>query len=607
MSVAVAPKIESSDLSLTDLFKDFYAVPDFQREYVWEPEHVERLLQDAYDEFYDADRRPVLGPEYFIGSVVVCPGGDGTFQVIDGQQRLTTCYLVLCAVRDALARAGADPLKTLQDQIAATSMDPTTGDDVFRYRLALQYEDSRGVLEQIAGNGAAAATTAQTVSVRHIHAAHETIGGFLAANFGDDPSGLKPFLATFTQRVKLIRIVTPNLSHALKVFETINDRGVGLNAMDLLKNLLFMRTASADYPRLKERWKQLVDGLDRCGEKPLRFLRYYVLSHHETEPSKPPREDEIYAWFVRHADEAGIATDPLGFLDELVDRSRAYAHFAEAKDAQGDPVRYLRNVALLSGNARQHFILLLAGRHLPGDLFAELARRIENLFFCYVITREPTKSFERTFARWSEALRSVRTAGDLEAFVDLYITPDLAKRSRDFDFALAALDQGRIQQYRLRYVLAKLTQFVEEQAWQNAADADLGAFLDKSVHVEHILPASPTPEVRAAFDRPAEYAAHAAKLGNLTLLEKTINTSVSNGQFAAKVPGYRQSKFLLTRSLVEKPGVGQHTALNRAVVDLPQFEVWDSRAIERRQRVLARLARRVWEIPEPATAEKLGL
>ena len=40
-------KIESKDLSVEDLFKDFYTVPDFQREYVWEREQVERLLQDT--------------------------------------------------------------------------------------------------------------------------------------------------------------------------------------------------------------------------------------------------------------------------------------------------------------------------------------------------------------------------------------------------------------------------------------------------------------------------------------------------------------------------------------------------------------------------------
>src|SRR5437899_83764 len=96
------PKIESADLTLAEVYKDFYTVPDFQREYVWQPENVERLLQDVLDEFYDEDGRLVGNDdEYFLGSIVACPGEkNGTLTLIDGQQRLTTIYLVLCCIRD---------------------------------------------------------------------------------------------------------------------------------------------------------------------------------------------------------------------------------------------------------------------------------------------------------------------------------------------------------------------------------------------------------------------------------------------------------------------------------------------------------------------------
>ncbi len=48
-------KIESHDLSISQILQDFYEVPDFQREYVWEQEHVEKMLQDIWDEFHDSD------------------------------------------------------------------------------------------------------------------------------------------------------------------------------------------------------------------------------------------------------------------------------------------------------------------------------------------------------------------------------------------------------------------------------------------------------------------------------------------------------------------------------------------------------------------------
>ena len=116
-------KIESQDLSIESLYKDFYTVPDFQREYVWQREQVEKLLQDVYDEFYDEEGQLVKGPEYFLGSIVVCKGDGGTFQLIDGQQRMTTIYLVLCGIRDLLVEMNEAPNDTLKAQIASAATD----------------------------------------------------------------------------------------------------------------------------------------------------------------------------------------------------------------------------------------------------------------------------------------------------------------------------------------------------------------------------------------------------------------------------------------------------------------------------------------------------
>ena len=86
---------------------------------------------------------------------------------------------------------------------------------------------------------------------------------------------------------------------------------------------------------LKERWKKLVDALDACGEKPLRFLRYYIMAHYEIDSNRVIREDEIYEWLVAHAHECGIDTNPLGFLEQLIECSAAHAHFLACKNAVG--------------------------------------------------------------------------------------------------------------------------------------------------------------------------------------------------------------------------------------------------------------------------------
>ena len=321
------------------------------------------------------------------------------------------------------------------------------------------------------------------------------------------------------------------------------------------------------------------------------------MSHYEIDYHRSISEDEIYECFVRNTEICGIERDPLGFAEGLTECARAHANFLSFKDREGDENRYLRNLALLGGALRQHHILLLAGRHLAPDLFDRLCRAIENLLFCYIITREPTGTIWRNFARWSGELRNCEDAVALDAFLSKYFVPDLRGRTERFDFAFRGLTRRNIQQYRMRYILAKLTQYIEEQAWGIPTDAQLDRHTDRSVHVEHILPQTPTEEVREAFDKPVEYDDYVARLGNLTLLEKNINSSVSNGGYTDKVPGYRQSSFLLTRSLAEKPHVGVNTQLNRAVADLIRFECWNSQTIAQRQEMLTAPARKVWDIP----------
>ncbi len=114
---------------------------------MWEAEQVEQLLTDVLTEKSDAP--PGKAPEYFIGSIVVCPGENGVLDLIDGQQRMTTLFLILCAVRDHLKAAAASVPASLGPQIASTSTNEL-GQDVFRYPLDLQYEDSGGVIERIA-------------------------------------------------------------------------------------------------------------------------------------------------------------------------------------------------------------------------------------------------------------------------------------------------------------------------------------------------------------------------------------------------------------------------------------------------------------------------
>ena len=588
--------IDSQDMSISKLFDDFYVVPSFQREYVWGQEQVEQLLQDIYNE-YDANHTKG-DSEYFIGSIVVCGDDGAPFDLIDGQQRVTTVYLLLCAIRDHIQEYAPDQMiNALAQQIAALDVDEN-GADVFRYRVSLLYDDSCGVLEEIAEHpGSYTEIDRRTRSIDNIVGAYETIRQFLRAELSEIKE-LRRFYSYLTKKVKLIRVKTASVAHALKVFETINDRGIGLDSMDLLKNLMFMQADARQFDRLKDCWKELVDLLFREKEKPLRFLRYFIFSQYKVDRLK---EDEIYRWFCDNADLCGYNEDSVGFVGQLIEAAKAYTNFLKGVDVDGSPNRYLRNIRFMSGAARQHLILLLAGRHLSPDDRLELSRQIENLFFTFVITREPTREFERRFAAWAPNLQDVRDRVGLDAFIETNITKAKRALGERFRSALSNLSEWDIQKYRMKYVLAKLTQYIDELAQgSSGAAADLGTYINNKVTVEHVLPQLPNDAVIDAFDKPSDQiGGYIYKLGNLTLLESSLNSSAGNKLFSDKRVAFRQSNFLLTKTLGGEVQVGSNTAIDRAVALLERFGSWNSGDIERRQDMLVRLAHETWDVPVP--------
>lgn len=588
-------KIDAHQVTIETLFTNFYSVPDFQREYVWQPENVEQLLEDIFEELYTDEGKPLAHTEYFIGSIVVYPGADGVYQLIDGQQRTTTIFLILCALREKLKEL--EPLRKL---IRESRMNDETFEEESLYRVTLMYPDSAGALALV-GEGKAELMDAlpDSVSVRNLRAAFRAANEFLTEHLGTEETKWRQFFTLFTKKVKLIRVVTPSQAGALRVFETINNTGVGLTPMDLLKNLLFRMVKPADFDRVKKGWKDLSEEMEGAKEtNPLRFLRYFVLSRFDTRTPKPLPEEELYNWISKNADTAGLETHPLRFLQQLVSDAKIYRHLSRAKDTRGEDNRYLQNIQILSGRAKQHFILLMAGQHLQPALLDRLSQVLENLLFSFIVTREATKAFEAVFYKAASSLRALKPddSAGLEAFIAQWLQPEIDNRGDKLEFALKTMRIGSLQQYRLRYLLAKLTQHIDEAAWGSSVPTDLHRYLAKTVHVEHILPYKKTPALLEVFDKPAEYDIYAARLGNLTLIEQSINSVVGQDFFALKQPEYQKSNFLLTKTIGAPFSMGVNTRPNRSVAGLKSWTEWNSTTIEARQDMLVDLAWIVWGI-----------
>ncbi len=595
-----------------------YIVPVYQREYVWGEREVDSLLNDVAEQVSsDATL------DYFIGMVLVspvdgAPPEEGRCEVIDGQQRLTTLFLLLIALKQRMFEAKQVVTVSGIDKLLVNTTWDGEGDAKIGLRLTPQYDDGedtiRAILESPHDTAAARAVlvskgTAIVGSAQRLLEAYDYIIGYLAKSY-PNTSDLKRFWSFFSTKVQFIQIAAP-VGTALKIFETINERGVSLDAMDLLKNLLFVQVKKAQYEQLKSRWKDITKPLAKAKLKPLRFLRYFIMANYTAEKPENAvvREDQIYDWFVDrdNVQLAGYKKDPLGFVQKLVTNASWYVHLNKNCRPDGTPSPALSRLRRMTGAAFSlHSVMLLAAAPLPADLFEHLVEQMESYLFSVLYTFTPSKELEREFSIRADDLRDAAAIEDkkkqiaaIDAFVARHWQSFIDSKARELHSHLLSYSNGTTQRkFRTHYLLARLSLVVDNAFKGGTPVYGLDAYT--GLHIEHILPDTPDAGYDAIWNtQPAnvgmKYDEAKESLGNLMLLEATINISNQNNYYEEKRPTYIKSGVYLTRSQAALTVVGKNSSANRLNDKfLQSFDTWDAKQIVKRQEMLARLAAVVW-------------
>lgn len=603
-------RIENHKYTIEEAFREcFYIVPDYQREYVWSDKEVCQLLDDINEKFDTGS-----SSEYFIGTVLVSPTGQKNYyEVIDGQQRLTTFFLLLCALKHLFE---GEPQRQVISGLISTSYTDSDGETRTSLKLEPRYENAAEVITklveldaepQTVRAGIQAAGIASFGSLENLINAYSTLYRYLKDNYDDVPK-LKKYWGYLATNVVFIQIST-DVSSALKIFETINERGVGLNPMDLLKNLLFTQVKQEQFTQLKNEWKKITKPLEKGKEKPLRFLRYFLMANYVIKNDRSDsvvREDEIYDWFIdkQNAALCDYANKPFEFIRKVIFSVDHYLAFSNGLGNDGKPSLVMDSIKSLVGGAFSlHYVLLLAAANFPKPLFDHFVAQLESFLFYYIFTKTPTKDLERNFSQWADELRVLADIVDptqqksqLNAFIVDRFDTNMKGKSQELNDALKRLTLYSMQQYRIRYFLARLTQQVDMAFSGLKVRGSLGPFTN--LEIEHILPNSPTAELLVNWsdeNSGIAYDDYKNRLGNLTLLEKPINIVAGNDFYTAKKSEYSKSSNYLIRSLVELTSVGQNTSISRINEKLEAFSEWNAKSIDKRQAMLIHLALDVWK------------
>ena len=294
-----------------------------------------------------------------------------------------------------------------------------------------------------------------------------------------------------------------------------------------------------------------------------------------------------------------------GFIVRKVIRNvEHYLAFANGLGNDGKPSLAMDSLKRLAGGAFSlHYVLLLAAANFSKPLFDHFVAQLESFLFYYIFTKTPTKDLERSFSQWADELRAIAETTDpvkqkvqLNTFVADRFEKNMAGKSQELADALKRFTLYTMQQYRTRYLLARLTQHVE-MAFKGVKERDsLQQYTN--LEIEHILPQSPKGELRVSWDveNPDKiYDDYKNLLGNLTLLEKPLNIVAGNDFYDLKLVEYRKSGNYLTRSLAELIISGHDTSINRMNKKLEAFTVWNAKTIQKRHELLIVLIKDIWK------------
>lgn len=600
--------------------REHFHIPKYQREYTWRKWQWEQLLTDIEDN----------GSGYFMGSIIcvieaeaIAHGDEFIYEVVDGQQRLTTLSLLLAVIYDnlkSILKAGnlgendEEEIRTYLTNIRSKLVKRkregkrgevgsfTVGKDIYFLRVQPSaqnhnLDDYRYLL------GEAGVLEGQE---KPAYCGNRLLGrayAYFQERIPKNLSGLLSLLDKVNQ-LMFVQITVGSQSDAFALFESLNNRGLPLSAMDIIKNKMLAqmeRKHRVDVDESFERWQDIVNAIPDAQDQE-RFLRHYynAFKHRkEVRVEKVPRATRS---LIIRIFENLINRDAAGLFKDLTASAETYGALLRAEYKPKELESHLRELERV-GSAPVYQLLLylfcLDGDHFENEKFHIQAVDLMRRYFIRrnVTDKPPTRQIDQGLIDLVEACAARVKLGyrlDFEWFVDELMRRIRPASLEEFKTALEG-DIYETNSWMARYLLIQVDQLNHTREY----NPDFWARDEKDRFiwtVEHVLPqAERLPDhwvkMIAGGDRKAASDIQDTwvhRLGNLTL--SGYNSDLATAPFEKKQRLSKDRSFLGHRINI---GYKNGLALNQlpfecdseewSLADAPR---WDAAMIEARTKAL---------------------
>lgn len=522
-------KIESEDIDVESLLAGrFFSIPRFQRPYSWDDENI----QDLWDDVMSAK-----GEDYFIGSMVVYREGKQEFSVVDGQQRLTTITLLLCAIRDAFAALDEQDLAEGIHQLVERKNRSNKDEFVLRTETSFPYLQEKilkfgeseidALPELIEEQALRRASDLLASKVKSLVAAVD-----LDASIPEDDKLIVQVERLTAVRdsvlnLKIIFVKLENEDDAYLIFETLNTRGKDLAVTDLVKNhftKLLKSKGAVDAVKIK--WGSILEKIYESATdlNSDAFLYHFWASRHEAVPVK-----KLYSVMKKKIDSKNAKM----YLDALLRDVDFYRAIHEPSimwtKNEKRVAESLRAIQIFRVVQPTPALLSLVRAYKDGKIkypkLAEAVEAIERFHFTFTAITSSRSSggisgMYSSFARKLFEAEGSNEAGiEIRAFIQKLrerrpSVDEVRLGFRDIVFTNSTTKQKSL----VRYILRK---FAEQGSFKFTVDWD-------DLTIEHVAPQSSIGT--------GEWTENlVGQLGNLFLLDPKKNGELADKPFAEKM------------------------------------------------------------------------
>lgn len=551
-----------------------YRVPRFQRDYSWGEEEWEDLWTDLLTTF-----PPDAEPAHYMGYLVLQTKDNRAFEVIDGQQRLTTLSLIVLAAMRLIqshseelfgGSAHNERLRILRATYIGTQ-DPVTL--TTHNKLVLNRNNDpyyQTYLTELTPKLPQRGFPPSTQLLRKGFEWFEARLKRLIRDEEDKSKALAQFIDHISDRLFFTVITVSDELNAYKVFETLNARGVRLSSTDLLKNYLFsvLARGEKDYPEvdvLERRWEKIVDRLS--SESFPDFLRAHWNSRNSF-----ARRNTLFKTIRSKVTTREHVFELLRALEDDVDAWLALTQ-PDGSEWSLNAKSDVKNLRMFS--VRQPFSMLMAARRSFSEAdFDKLLHATTIIAFRYnIIGGQNPADPERHYHNLALQIHQKKATSYRET-LDL-----LRPIYRSDDAFMTDFSEKSIKTTQSRQ--AKIVRYIFEEFERRLGGTGFDTSLPEYT-LEHILPQSPNEGWESFPER--DHEAFVYRLGNMVMLEAKLNREVGNAPYEAKREALAQSSLRQAQKLAER------------------YSDWTPDALTKRQQRLAKEANEIWKIPRLSEA-----